>query len=118
MTIMDKERHLILEKMLNLLGSKWVLLIMYSLCTEPHGFNKLLRSITGISPRILSLRLKEMAAAGLISKTILPTNPPQVEYRLTDKGMSLKTIILSIAEWAENGTPSKTKILKKIKADA
>lgn len=106
---MNRTEYSTLEKMLNLLGSKWVLLILQNLREKPHGFNQLLRSIEGISPRILSLRLKSLAEAGLISKKILPTNPPQVEYSLTKKGISLQTVILSLSKWAESGTSAGSK---------
>ena len=88
-------------KTLNLLGSKWVLLILRNLCTEKRGFNQLLRMVEGISPRLLSARLKEMAEAGLIKKTVFPTTPPQVEYELTEKGLSLKSVIEQLAAWAQ-----------------
>ena len=89
------------NKAVDLIGSKWVLLILYKLCTTKHGFNQLLRETEGISPRILSLRLKEMVEHGLVKKEILPTSPPQVEYSLTGKGEALKTIIAQLGQWAD-----------------
>jgi DNA-binding HxlR family transcriptional regulator len=91
-----------LEQSLNLLGKKWVLLIIYNLCSSKKGFNELQRSVSDISPRILSARLSEMAAQGLIHKTVFPTTPPRVEYALTAKGESLKHIMLQLGSWAEN----------------
>jgi len=87
------------ERAVELIGSKWVLLILHNLCTTTRGFNELLRLVDGISPRILSLRLKDLVEHGLVSKEVLPTNPPQVHYSLTSKGESLKSIIESLAEW-------------------
>lgn len=86
----------------NLIGSKWVLLILRNLCTEEKGFNELLRAVEGISPRILSLRLKDLAEHGLVSKKVFLTNPPQVEYSLTQKGISLCSIVISLSDWAES----------------
>ena len=89
------------HKAVDLIGSKWVLLILHHLCKEKRGFNELLRLIDGISPRLLSQRLKDLAEHGLISKTIFPTNPPHVEYALTEKGASLKGIIAQLGDWAD-----------------
>ena len=86
---------------IDILGSKWVLPILYNLCTGTRGFNELERRIEGISPRILSLRLKELVEFGLVKKNILPTSPPQTEYSLTEKGATLKSVVTSLGEWAE-----------------
>ena len=89
------------QKAVELIGSKWVLLILHNLCSSKKGFNELMRSVDGISPRLLSARLKELVEHGLVQKTVLSTTPPQVEYSLTPKGDSLKTIINSLAQWGE-----------------
>jgi DNA-binding HxlR family transcriptional regulator len=94
------EKAQALEKALSVIGSKWTLLILYNLCFDKKGFNELLRAIGGISPRILSLRLKDLVEHGLVSKTVKPTNPPQVDYAITSKGSSLKTILEQLGEWS------------------
>ncbi len=88
-------------KAVDLIGSKWVLLILHKLCDEKKGFNDLLRAVDGISPRILSLRLKDLLDNGLIKKAVFPTNPPTVEYSITKKGASLRNIIQSLGDWAD-----------------
>ncbi len=88
------------HKAVDLIGSKWTLLILHQLCSQKRGFNELLHGIEGINPRALSIRLKEMAEHGLVIKTVRPTSPPQVEYSLTTQGDSLKGIIEQIGEWA------------------
>ena len=88
------------HKAIDLISSKWVLVILYNLCSSPKGFNELQRLVAGISPRILSLRMKDLADYGLVSKKIMPTTPPQTEYRLTAKGESLKSVIQQFADWA------------------
>lgn len=95
------KRYAGVHKAVNLIGSKWMLLILYNLCTTPKGFNELMRLIDGISPKVLSMRLKELMAHGLITKTVFPTNPPTVEYRITEKGVALKDIIHSLGDWAD-----------------
>lgn len=89
------------QKAVELIGSKWVLLILHNLCSSKKGFNELLRAVEGISPRLLSARLKDLVEHGLIHKTVFPTTPPQVEYSLTTKGESLKAIIASLAKWGQ-----------------
>lgn len=99
---MGEERLCGVHKAVGLIGSKWVLLILHNLCQEKRGFNELLRRIEGISPRLLSQRLKELAECGLITKAVFPTNPPRVEYSLTEKGASLKDIIEQLGRWADS----------------
>ena len=88
------------HKAVDLIGSKWTLLILHQLCAKPRGFNELLHGIAGINPRALSLRLKGMAEQGLVTKTIHPTSPPQVEYALTERGAALTSIIEQLGDWA------------------
>lgn len=90
------------HRAVNLIGSKWTILILHQLCTKAKGFNELLHGIEGINPRALSVRLKEMADHGLIVKTVHPTSPPQVEYCLTKEGAALKSIIEQLGNWADS----------------
>lgn len=99
---MPKQAHCSVHKAIDLLGNKWTILILHQLCSSKRGFNELLHSIEGINPRALSLRLKELAAHRLIKKTILPASPPQVEYALTPRGASLKSIINQLGTWADS----------------
>ena len=94
-----QENSICLSRALELLGSKWTISILWRLCSEPKGFNQLSRELEGISPRVLSVRLKELVEADLASKTIHPTNPPTVEYALTQKGLSLRPILQSLQSW-------------------
>lgn len=88
------------HRAVDLVGSRWTLLIIHQLCTTARGFNELLRSIDGINPRTLSLRLKELVAHHLVTKTALPTTPVRVEYALTAEGAQLKGIINRLGDWA------------------
>lgn len=98
---MPKKQLCAVHKAINLLGGKWTILILHQLCSGSQGFNRLLNGIEGINPRALSVRLKELAANGLIIKTIQPSSPPQVEYSLTPAGAALKSIIVQLGKWAE-----------------
>ena len=68
-----------------LLGDHWTLLIVYHLADGPRRFSQL-ESATGMSPRVLAGRLRELENQGMLTRTQYPEIPPRVEYALTDKG--------------------------------
>ena len=63
-----------------------------------------MKELTGISPKTLSDRLKELTAAGLIKKEIFPEIPPKVEYSLTQDGIEVRDAMLPLMEWAYKKT--------------
>lgn len=82
-----------------LFGNKWKIYIIQQLQEAPVGFNALQRAIPGISQKVLSSNLKEMEAAGLITRTVIPETPIRTEYALSSVGRSLMPIIDSMVEW-------------------
>lgn len=86
---------------LKFIGSKWTILILRELCEEKKRFGQLHSALSGISPKTLSLRLKELEQNGIVQKKIFAEVPLHVEYALTKKGMSLKEIITKMKEWGE-----------------
>ncbi len=82
------------------LGEKWTLLVITLLGRRPHRYNELHRGIEGISQRILTRTLRLLEADGLVARTVHPTVPPQVEYRLTAAGESLLVPLGALAAWA------------------
>ena len=82
-----------------LFGNKWKIYIIQQLVEQPFGFNALQRAIPGISQKVLSSNLKEMEAAGLITRTVIPETPIRTEYALSELGESLMPIIDSMVEW-------------------
>ncbi|GAA2884125.1 hypothetical protein Acy02nite_07980 [Actinoplanes cyaneus] len=82
------------------LGEKWTLLVIMLLGKRPHRYNELHRGIEGISQRILTRTVRLLEADGLVSRTVHPTVPPQVEYRLTPAGESLLVPLNALAGWA------------------
>lgn len=88
-----------IEKALAVLDGKWTFLILRDLFTGIKRFGELRKSLDGVSPKTLSERLKELEAKGIIERTAYPTIPPTVEYRLTEKGESLKPIIKAMKLW-------------------
>lgn len=68
---------------------------------ENLHYGKLLRTVNGINPRTLAQRLHDFENAGILSRTVFPTNPPQVEYQLTKKGNALRKITEEMRLWDE-----------------
>ena len=68
----------------------------------PYRFNALKRAIGDISQRMLAVTLRHLERDGLISRRVFPTNPPQVEYALTDLGRSLLDPLLGLTQWASD----------------
>jgi DNA-binding HxlR family transcriptional regulator len=81
----------------NLVGHKWTTLIARDLLTGKKRYSELIRSVSGISPRLLAERLRELEAAGLVTRTVFPTIPPTTEYELTELGQGLQQVIHAMA---------------------
>jgi DNA-binding HxlR family transcriptional regulator len=72
---------------------KWTLLLIRDLATGSRRFCELERSLEGISPRTLSLRLRALEEEGIVERHTYPEVPPRVEYALTEKGEALVPLI-------------------------
>ena len=84
----------------DLLERRWQLSILYAALTGALRFNEFADAVAGISPRMLSERLRDLEAAGLIERRVIPSSPPKVEYRLTDRGRELGPIIDALRAYA------------------
>ena len=82
-----------------LIGSKWKLLIMRNLLKRPWRFNELRRDLDGISQKVLTDSLRSMEEDGIITRTVYPEVPPRVEYALSDLGESMRPIIQAMEQW-------------------
>ena len=87
------------EMTLQLIGDKWKVLIIRDLLGGTKRFNELMRSVSGISQKVLTANLRSLEASGLVNRKVYPQVPPKVEYSLTDTGLSLKPILDSMIEW-------------------
>ncbi len=85
----------------NLLERRWQLSIIYAALAGALRYSEFAEAVSGISPRMLSERLRDLEAAGLLDRTVLPTSPPMVEYRLTARGKRLGPIIEAMRIYAE-----------------
>ena len=85
----------------DLLERRWQLSIIYAALAGALRFNEFAEAVDGISPRMLSERLRDLQDVGLIERTVLPTSPPTVEYRLTKRGRRLAPVIEAMRAYAE-----------------
>ena len=83
------------------LGKRWNGVLLGTLRNGPAGFSELARAIDGISDSVLSDRLCDLAAAGLISRTVDEGPPLAVSYALTDRGKALLPALQQITLWAQ-----------------
>lgn len=82
-----------------LIGSKWKLLIIRNLMMRPWRFNELKRDLAGISQKVLTDSLRSLEADGLVTRTVYPEVPPRVEYALSELGESMRPIMKAMEEW-------------------
>src|SRR3954465_1396782 len=80
---------------------KWTLLLVRELAEGRSRFCALERSLVGISPRTLSLRLRALEEEGMVERSTFPAVPPRVEYALTEKGLALIPIIEDMRTYGE-----------------
>lgn len=80
-------------------GDRWTLPVVLALDPERLRFNALRRSVPGISQQMLTRTLRQLQADGMVTRTVLPTVPPQVEYALTELGLSLAEQAKKLGGW-------------------
>lgn len=90
------------ETALRVIGGKWTLLILRDLMTGPKRFGELRKSLGGVSPKTLSLRLRELEQDGILTRTVYPEVPLRVEYALTDAGATLSDVIDVLRQWGSH----------------
>ena len=84
-----------------LIGSKWKLLILRNLRMRPWRFNELRRDLEGVSQKVLTDSLRAMEDDGIITRTVYPEVPPRVEYALSPLEESMGPILDAMAKWGE-----------------
>jgi DNA-binding HxlR family transcriptional regulator len=87
------------------ISGKWTLLIIRDLADSSLRFCELERSLKGISPRTLSLRLRALEEQGIVERRTYPEVPPRVEYALTDKGVALVPLIEDMRTYGRRWLP-------------
>ena len=103
-----------------IISGKWTLLVIRDLAEGCSRFCELERSLEGISPRTLSLRLRTLEAEGIVERRTYPEVPPRVEYTLTPKGEALVPLIEHMRsygrDWLLNGNGHKPETIRRPQA--
>ncbi len=89
------------RRLLEVIGDKWAILVIYALESGTLRFNALERALPGISQKVLAQTLKRMEFVGLVSRKAFPEVPPRVEYSLTTLGATLAPVTTAICQWAD-----------------
>ena len=95
------EKTCSLREVLDIIGGKWAMPIIYILSKGKMRFKELERSVNGINTRMLVKELKNMEANGIVTREVFATVPPTVEYTLTYKGEKLLPSIVSLHHWGQ-----------------
>ena len=88
------------HKAVELIGRRWTGAILRALLVGVSRFSDMTDAIPGLSDRMLSERLKELEAEGVVVRSVIPDTPVRIGYHLTDKGRSLGSVIEAVSGWA------------------
>jgi len=89
------------REILDRVGDKWSLFVIFRLGDGPQRFTELKRSVDGISQRMLTVTLRGLERDGIVTRTVYPVMPPRVDYELTKMGQSLLDAVGSLMAWAD-----------------
>ena len=89
------------QQVLDLIGNKWSVIIIYCLAYQTRRYKQLERKIEGISQKVLTQTLRKLEKSNLVTRKVYPVVPPQVEYSLTPLGETLIEPLALLAEWSE-----------------
>ena len=96
------------HRAIELVGKRWTGAILLVLLDGPLHFSGIRQLVPELSDRLLSERLKELEAAGIVERRVLDAAPVRVEYSLTEKGRALEPALASLKEWAREHLPAKS----------
>jgi DNA-binding HxlR family transcriptional regulator len=94
------------HRAVEIIGRRWTGAIIRALLAGRTRFSEIVVAVPGLSDRLLSERLKELEAEGVVERVVTPMTPVKVEYRLTDKGHALVPVVEAVSEWAERWMPA------------
>ncbi len=100
-TIPRDTAHCPVRKAMNLIGSKWKVLLLENLRDGRKRYGELKRLLPDISEKVLIQELKDLVASGLLTKHAYPEIPPRVEYELTDSGQQALPIVDSLVAFGK-----------------
>jgi DNA-binding HxlR family transcriptional regulator len=93
------------QRAIEFIGRRWNGAILFALLNGPCRFNELLAKVPNLSDRLLTERLRELEAAGLLTRAVHPGPPVRVVYELTQAGHDLSDIVHGIMAWAHKWMP-------------
>jgi DNA-binding HxlR family transcriptional regulator/putative sterol carrier protein len=98
---------------LDVIGDRWTLLLVRDLLLGPKRYKDLLSGLPGIGTNLLADRLKELEAAGVVERTVLPPPAGSAVYQLTETGQGLETVMSALGHWGARflGAPKKTDVM-------
>lgn len=88
------------RQLVDRIGDRWTILVIGALGNGPLRHGDLAKQVAGISPKMLSQTLRALERDGLLTRTAHPEVPPRVVYELTEQGISLGPVLLSVEHWA------------------
>ena len=88
-----------------LIGRRWTGAILRAMLAGSVRFSEIAATVPGLSDRLLSERLKELEAEGVVNREVFPETPVRIEYHLTEKGRALAPAIEALSAWAEQWLP-------------
>ena len=88
------------HRAVELIGKRWTGAIVFVLLDGPLRFSEVKMLVPDLSDRLLSERMKELEAVGIVERRVIDDTPPRVEYRLTEKGKALEPAVRSLKTWA------------------
>ena len=93
------------HRAIEIIGRRWTGVIIRALLAGDTRFSQIRATIPGLSDRLLSERLKELEAEGIVERRVQAETPVRVEYRLTPKGQALADVVQAASAWAEDWLP-------------
>jgi DNA-binding HxlR family transcriptional regulator len=97
----EKELECPIQIIVDMIGGKWKLSILYQLFQGTKRYGELRRLVPKATERMLTLQLRELENAGIVLRTVYPEVPPKVEYSLTELGLSLAPVLTTMLDWSE-----------------
>jgi DNA-binding HxlR family transcriptional regulator len=90
------------HRAIELIGRRWTGAILRAMLSGEARFSDIAAAVPGLRDRLLSERLKELEAEGIVLRTVVPSTPVRVDYALTAKGLALTDVIVAVSAWAEH----------------
>ncbi|MBT2500919.1 helix-turn-helix domain-containing protein [Curtobacterium sp. ISL-83] len=88
------------RQLLDRIGDRWSVLTIGTLADGPQRYSAIAHRVQGVSQKMLTQTLRALERDGLVTRTVFPEIPPHVEYELTDRGRSLRTVLEPLERWA------------------